>query len=82
MPKLDLTEKKQVWKSRTSKSGNKVFYRKWKGRFVNAGLFKTGHVYVTIEGKFVQEHNIKFTNEEQLFKDIDEMLETLLIIGD
>lgn len=85
MPTVNLKKdqvKKSVWKDRISAKGNRVYYRKWNNKFVNAGTFKNGHVYVSVDGKLVEDHNIKFVNEDQLKKDIDIMLETLVIIGD
>ena len=85
MPTVNLKKEqatKSNWKERISAKGNKVYYRRWNNRFVNSGTFKNGHVYISVDGKLVQDHNIKFTNEEQLKKDIDIMLETLVIIGD
>ena len=85
-PTVDFTKPNDVfnttWKERTSKKGNNYFYRKHNGRWVNVGRYKTGHVYVTVDSKYVENHDIHFTNNKQLLEDVDKMLETLVIIAD
>ncbi len=71
-----------IWKERISKSGRKVFYRKWNNRFVNVGLLKNNHIYVTIDNVFVKDHHLHYTNDDKMKQDVDFMLETLVVIAD
>ncbi len=83
-PTVNLKEDKDntQWKEKKSQKGNNYFYRRAGGRWINVGRYKTGHVYVTVDSKQVKDHNIHYTNDDQLKKDVDIMLETLVIIGE
>jgi hypothetical protein len=84
VPIVDLTVdniNNTVWKERVSKKGNTIFFRKHNTRWINVGKYKSGHVFVSVDNRLVENHDIHYTTNEQLKEDVDNMLDTLVIIS-
>jgi hypothetical protein len=78
---IKIPQKNTPWKEKKTKKGGRMFYRKYEDKYINIGFFKSGHIWLTYDGVFVKDHNLKYTNDEQLKNDTDNMLDLIVNIA-
>lgn len=72
--------KNTEWKEGKTKKGEKTLYRRYNNKPVNIGFFKNGHVWISYNNEFIKDHNLKYVNDEQIQKDVDNLLTSTLVI--